>query len=165
MGVRMLDQSKNANLLEQRGAGLYIADSMADIKRTVGEELGDLLAPLAADPRLVRLLQYVLQHLSEPLPARRAAEIVSVEKKYFSKFFGKQTGFNFGWWNREIRMRLAKSLFRQRGRTIHSVAQAVGYRDLTTFERAFKKSTSGVGPRDYHRSHVPAVKSRSVEQS
>jgi AraC-like DNA-binding protein len=91
--------------------------------------------------------------------------MVSVEKKHFSKFFGKQTGYNFGWWNREIRMRLAKGMFRQRGRTIHTVALAVGYRNLTTFERAFKKSTGGVGPRDYRRLQSSAWKPEDFLQS
>jgi transcriptional regulator GlxA family with amidase domain len=158
----MLEQSKNAMWPQQRAADIYVVDLLDDIKRRVGDDLDDLIAPLVTDPRFLRLLQYVLQHLSEPLPASKAAALVSVEKKYFSKFFGKQTGFNFGWWNRELRMRLAKGLFRQRGRTVHTVAQTVGYRNLTTFERAFKKSTGGVGPRDYHRSHAPALKSKEA---
>jgi transcriptional regulator GlxA family with amidase domain len=52
-----------------------------------------------------------------------------------------------------MRIRRASQLLREKGRTIDSVALAVGYGDLTTFERAFKKS-SGIAPRAYRRSCI-----------
>ena len=82
--------------------------------------------------------------------AHEGAKIVCVETKYFSKFF-QETGFKFSWWDRELRIRLATQLLRQKGCTIDSVALAVGYADLTTFARAFKKC-KGIGPQAYRRS-------------
>jgi general secretion pathway protein G len=93
---------------------------------------------------------HLLSNLSERLSSAQAAKVVSVERKYFSKFFRRETGFNFAWWNREIRIRLATQLLRQRGRNIDSVALAVGYVDVTTFARAFKKC-NGVCPQAYRR--------------
>src|SRR5690606_36433450 len=109
----------------------------------------DLISPLAGDSRLLALSRHIQKDLSEPLPSWKAARIVGLERRYFSRFFRKETGYNFSWWNREIRMRLAKELLQQRKVSIHSVALAVGYCDLTTFERAFKRSTGGIGPREY----------------
>lgn len=110
----------------------------------------DLVSPLTQHRRLRPLLFHLLSNLSERLTSAKAAKIVSVERKYFSKFFRREAGFNFAWWNREVRIRLAARLLDQRGRNIDSVALAVGYVDLTTFERAFKKC-NGVCPQVYRR--------------
>jgi transcriptional regulator GlxA family with amidase domain len=135
---------------------------VADIAVAMGE---DLVSPLAEHRRLRPLLLHLLSNLSERLSSGQAAKIVSVERKYFSKFFRRETGFNFSWWNREIRIRLAAQLLHQKGRNIDSVALAVGYVDLTTFARAFKKC-NGICPQDYRRSRnspKPTPKDRPIE--
>lgn len=125
------------------------ADSWAaNISGAIDE---DLVAPLAQHRRLRPLLSHLLNNLSERLSSAQAAKIVSVERKYFSKFFRREAGFNFAWWNREMRIRLAIQLLHQKGRNIDSVALAVGYVDLTTFTRAFKKCY-GIAPQAYRRS-------------
>jgi YesN/AraC family two-component response regulator len=73
-----------------------------------------------------------------------AAEIVGLERTYFSRFFRNAVGQTFFEWNQEIRMQRAKTLLRRKDRSITSVALAVGYRDLTTFERAFKRCGRGM---------------------
>jgi AraC-like DNA-binding protein len=121
-----------------------------------------LLSPVAQHRRLRPLLFHLLDNLSDRLSSAQAARIVSVERKYFSKFFQRETGFKFAWWNREIRIRLAVRLLQEKGRNIESVAVAVGYIDLTTFARAFKKC-NGICPLAYRRSHNATPKpSRST---
>lgn len=120
----------------------------ADIAAEIDQ---DLIAPLAEHRRLRPLLLRLLSDLSERLPSARAAKIVSVETKYFSRFFRRETGFKFSWWEREIRVRRAARLLHQKGCNIDSIALAVGYVDVTTFARAFKKSV-GVCPQEYRRS-------------
>ena len=104
---------------------------------------------LLQNVRLHRLLLYVEYHLSEPLSLAMAAEIVGLERTYFSRFFRNAIGQTFFEWNQEIRMQRAKTLLRRKDRSITSVALVVGYRDLTTFERAFKRCGRGIGPRAY----------------
>jgi integrase len=77
------------------------ADGWAeDIAATIDE---NLVSPLGQHRRLRPLLLHLLNHLGERLSSAQAARIVSVERKYFSKFFLRETGFNFSWWNREVR--------------------------------------------------------------
>lgn len=101
------------------------------------------------DPRLRRLILYVESNLDKPLTLTMAAEIVGLERTYFSKLFKISTSYRFSEWNRAIRIRRAKELLRLRGMTVMGAALAVGYYDVTTFTRAFKKCNNGVGPRAY----------------
>jgi AraC-like DNA-binding protein len=125
--------------------------SVENIAAAVDEHL---VSPLAKHRRLRPLLFHLLSNFGERLSSTQAAKIVSVERKYFSKFFQRETGFKFSWWNREIRIRFATRLLHERGRNIESVAVAVGYIDLTTFTRAFKKC-NGMCPVEYRRSCPP----------
>lgn len=99
-------------------------------------------------PRLMLLFQYVERHWSEKLTLHRAAEIVALDPSYLSRFFREMMGCTFRDWNRAIRMEKAKRLFDERGDSVRAVALAVGYQDLTTFGRAFKRYV-GTSPRDY----------------
>lgn len=111
---------------------------------------------LAADPRLERLLRYVKDNISRPVSLAEAAHLVGLERTYFSRFFRVAVGCCFSDWSRALRMEKAKMLLRRRGPTIFAVAISVGYSDITTFERAFKKHT-GSSPRDYRNSaHLTA---------
>ena len=69
---------------------------------------------LLQNVRLHRLLLYVEYHLSEPLSLAMAAEIVGLERTYFSRFFRNAIGQTFFEWNQEIRMQRAKTLLRRK---------------------------------------------------
>src|SRR5689334_2844562 len=101
---------------------------------------------LTEDARLHRLLRYLKENLSRPVSLAEAARFVGLERTYFSRFFRVAVGCTFSDWSRGLRIEKAKILLRRRGPTVFSVAISVGYSDITTFERAFKKQT-GVSPR------------------
>jgi AraC family transcriptional regulator len=121
----------------------------------------DLSRALLADPRLQRLLRFVQRNLSERVTLARAAEVVGLERTYFSRFFRANVGCTFSQWNRRIRMERAKLLLERRGSTILCVAFSVGYTDLTTFERAFRKHV-GTSPRSYRYACDPALLEEEV---
>ncbi len=109
---------------------------------------------LLDDSRLLPLLRYVERNLHVWLTLERAAQIVSLEPTYFSSEFRRVTGCTFRDWNRAIRIERAKRSLQKRGSTVLSIALSVGYRDLTTFERAFKKCV-GMSPSAYRAKYVP----------
>ena len=106
-------------------------------------------------PRLQKLKDYVEQHLSEKIPLATAAEIAGLEEKYFSAFFHAKTGVCFKTWITHMRVSHAIELMRSRNQPITHIAFAVGFHDLRTFQRAFKKCT-GVTPRAFKRSVRPS---------
>jgi transcriptional regulator GlxA family with amidase domain len=101
------------------------------------------------DPRFHRLAIHVRKNLDKHLSLAQAAGIVGLERTYFSRVFRDLAGLKFSDWIRTVRIERAGELLSTSGRiTIMSVALTVGYRDLTTFERAFKQC-KGISPRDY----------------
>lgn len=98
--------------------------------------------------RLDKVKRYVDEHLSEHLSVATLARIASLESKYFSKFFREKTGARCSEWLATVRVRRASEMFRTANHTVAKVAFAVGFRDVRTFTRTFKRVTS-LTPRDY----------------
>lgn len=86
-----------------------------------------------------------------------AADLAGLEKKYFSRFFKEKTGICFRDWIACARVKRSQEMLMERDYTVTETCFAVGFRDLRTFERAFKKHT-GMTPRDFKASVARAIK-------
>jgi transcriptional regulator GlxA family with amidase domain len=111
--------------------------------------LSSLLA--LGDRRLDRLARHLATNLGQPLSLAKAAELCALETTYFSRYFRSRTGVNFTDWYRQLRIERAKALLTNQWTKVESVLEAVGYKHITTFERAFRKCT-GVSPAEYRKS-------------
>jgi transcriptional regulator GlxA family with amidase domain len=100
--------------------------------------------------RLGRLKTHLEQHIGEPLSAGEAARIAGVSQSYFSAFFHDRVGVRFTSWTRLVRIERARQMLDSADVSITDVAARVGFHDLRTFERAFKRTVS-VTPREYKR--------------
>ena len=105
--------------------------------------------------RLKKVKEFVEQNLSEEISLGTAAKIAGLEEKYFSAFFHQKIGICFRDWITHTRVNRAKELLRARNDSITDIAFAVGFRELRTFERAFKRCT-GKTPRVFKRSVRPS---------
>ncbi len=105
-------------------------------------------------PRLKRLHEYVEQNYSESIPLEKAAGIAALEKSYFSSYFRAKVGINFTEWLPQVRVKKAIALLKAEDFAIAEVAEAVGLKDLKTFERAFKRYTLKT-PREFKKSVLP----------
>jgi two-component system response regulator YesN len=97
-------------------------------------------------PRLAKIKRHVDEHYAEPFTLADAAQIAALEKTYFSKVFKKKVGISFVDWLGRVRIKRAVLMLMDHDHRITDLAFAVGFTDLRTFERAFKKFT-GVTPR------------------
>lgn len=105
-------------------------------------------------PPLHRVKRYVDLHYSEPISLKTAAGAAGLESKYFSAFFHRKTGVCFSDWLASVRIARAVELIKAQERTITSTALAVGFRDLRTFERTFRRCL-GMTPRAFKKSIRP----------
>ena len=76
------------------------------------------------------------------------AFILGLERTYCSKAMRSCTGMSLTEWNRKIRIGIAKDLIRRTKAGMTEFGQAVGYANLTTFERNFRK-VEGISPRRF----------------
>ncbi len=92
-------------------------------------------------PPLGRIKQYTEEHYREGIPLPCAAEVAGMEATYFSAFFRKKVGIRYTDWLCCLRISHAMRMIENRDRPIAEVAMAVGFSDLRTFQRAFKRVT------------------------
>ncbi len=98
--------------------------------------------------RLRRVKAYVEQCPGEDLSLSAAAEVAGLEAKYFSAYFRRKTGLCFSDWVARIRVAQAQAMMQARDYSVTEVAYSVGYKDVRTFQRAFKRLT-GMTPRSF----------------
>ena len=98
--------------------------------------------------RLRRVKDFVEHNYSDDVDLRRAAQVAGLEMKYFSTFFHRRTGMCFRDWLAGLRVARAKKMIEVRDFSITEIAHSVGFQDLRTFERAFKRRV-GMTPRAF----------------
>lgn len=95
--------------------------------------------------------KYMKQHYMESITLNDLADYVELNPSYFSNLFKVETGVNFSDYLLEIRMDMAKRLLRDPKHKIYEVGNLVGYEDVVSFGRAFKKKI-GMSPKEYRNS-------------
>lgn len=93
--------------------------------------------------------RYLQENYADPdLCLYSMAKHFNLVEKYFSRFFKEQMGVNFSGCLEQIRMDKARELLDVDSLSVTQIAQAVGYLNMNTFYKAFKR-TFGVSPRMY----------------
>lgn len=87
-------------------------------------------------------------YCSEQLSLELVADAVQKNPAYVSRFFKESYGMNFSEYVRKKRMEEALRLLRDEHTKIYETAQRVGYVDVSSFMKAFKKHY-GVTPSEY----------------
>ena len=93
--------------------------------------------------RLSPVLRFVTANVATPISLDGAAKVAGLERKYFSAFFHSKVGATFTEWIRVLRVCRAMELMRAHDDSIIRTAFAAGFRDVRTFERAFKRYEIG----------------------
>lgn len=92
--------------------------------------------------RLNRLKRFVEKYYDEDITLERAAQVAALESSYFSSYFKKRVGRTFSNWLQEYRVARAIEILESEECSITDLAHRVGFADLRTFERAFKRATN-----------------------
>jgi len=102
-------------------------------------------------------LEYIHNNFSTDISLDRVAGTVGISKYHFCRFFKEMTGMTYLSYVNRVRIEQAKKLLDDDALSITDTGYAVGYSDLTHFERIFKKLT-GTTPSQYRHlaSSLPA---------
>ncbi|HVS15765.1 MAG TPA: AraC family transcriptional regulator [Thermoanaerobaculia bacterium] len=112
----------------------------------------DHLPRLGVDPHpirdyrpLTRLQRHVASNIHRRVPLAEAARVAGFERTYFSQYFHDKVGVTFSRWVNAMRVSRAIELLLHTQLSCAEVCAAVGYRDIRTFQRNFKR-LAGTSP-------------------
>ncbi len=98
--------------------------------------------------RIRKVIQYLDGNYMAKTSLRNAADLACLSVRHFSRTFKKATGASYRDYVNRLRVEKAGEMLRTTAYTITMITQAVGFGDLTDFERIFKKIT-GKTPSHY----------------
>ena len=96
-----------------------------------------------------RLISYMNEQCAKPFNVKEHARFISFSESKLNKVFKMYTGMGPGTYFRRLRIEKAIELYRQGTRNWTEVSHMIGYADLPSFSKAFKKIT-GKSPSSYH---------------
>lgn len=97
----------------------------------------------------VRRVIHIIQiKYSEPLSVSNIADMCGLNRSYISRLFKDATGRSIHEYLNDYRMKKAIQLLKETDEPIQSIAFLVGFSDIFTFSKAFKK-THGLSPSEY----------------
>ncbi|WFR56282.1 helix-turn-helix domain-containing protein [Anaerocolumna sp. AGMB13025] len=96
-----------------------------------------------ANTKLLEILDYINEHLIEDMTIDNLAAKFYLNRYYLMHFFKEGTGYTIGNYITEKRLLLAKSLV-QKGSSITEACFESGFKNYSTFSRAFKKAFNTV---------------------
>jgi NAD(P)H-dependent FMN reductase/AraC-like DNA-binding protein len=99
--------------------------------------------------QIMKAVEYIRTNFAKgPLPLNDVASEACMSRYHFSRTFKRETGTRFIDFLTTVRLAEACSLLARTNQSITTISFAVGYRDLSHFERTFKKEF-GHPPSEY----------------
>jgi AraC-like DNA-binding protein len=103
------------------------------------------------------ILSYIFENFdNSELTLEEAAEVLSMNKFYFTRFFKKHTGQSFHSYLTKTRVDFAKRYLIESKMSIIDIAFSAGFGSLQTFNRVFKTAT-GRTPSEWRRDNSPVL--------
>ena len=104
--------------------------------------------------KIRKTLAFIEENYNQPLPLEAVAAVASMSRFHFSRMFREATGMTFSQYLCRFRVNEAKRLLRFSPFAISEICYAVGFNNLTSFEKTFR-SHAGCSPTAY-RKNPPA---------
>jgi AraC-like DNA-binding protein/CheY-like chemotaxis protein len=102
-------------------------------------------------PNIRRALAFMSEHFTEAISLADAAREAGLSRFHFCRLFHHEMGVPFHEHLHDLRVRTAKTLLTDRYMRVSEVAYAVGFNDLSHFDRTFRKIV-GRSPSEYRAS-------------
>ena len=94
--------------------------------------------------------RFIEENLAESLRLEDVSRQAGMSKYYFERTFKAHTGETFKGYLNRLRIETAKSLLRDQEKRVTDVCYAVGYNDLSYFNRVFRRH-EGMSPSSYRK--------------
>ncbi len=100
--------------------------------------------------KLKPILKYIDEHYNEELTVRDLAGLSHLSESYFMAQFRNQTGMSAIEYVNRLRIEKAQNMLRESNMSVMSIALDCGYKNISNFNRSFKKIT-GTTPLAYRK--------------
>ena len=137
-----------------RDFGTHVANSVARrlvmAPQRTGGQSQFIVAPVCKSPRneLTRVLQWIREHLDQPLSVADMAARVAMSERTFLRRFIETTGLSPKAWLQQERLNRARELLESTDQNTAGIAHACGYRSVESFRAAFRNAV-GLAPSAY----------------
>ena len=155
-GERILTLFEELERTKARKAPLYELKSIRDLYNIflrLGESGSQRYVPNEKQKRLLPAVNYIAEHMAEPLTNNALAARTGLSTVYFRKLFREVYGTSPIAYARSLRIKQAKAMLRGDYGSISEVALSLGYLSIYDFSRDFKKHV-GVSPLQYAKIHA-----------
>ena len=129
---------------------LLFLEFMIQLNRAALHNQAAFIGHSPSDEKIVSVLGYLNRHLTEDISIDDLSARFFLSRYYLMHAFKEQTGYTIGGYLSTKRLLRARDLIAQ-GTPITEVCYACGFRNYSTFSRAYKKSF-GESPREYRQS-------------
>lgn len=142
--VASLHQKEAFSELRLHGALMLFLAAIMQLRYTEQENAA-ATSSKSALARLQPVLIYINHHLAEPIYINELAASINLSEKYFITFFKKTMGTTPINYIVQVKMKKALEYLHEQNYSVKEVATLVGYADIYTFSKVFKK-TYGISP-------------------
>jgi AraC-like DNA-binding protein len=118
---------------------ILFLEFMIQLNRTAISNHINYLDAAKDNTKLLQIIDYINAHLSEELTIEVLSSKFYLSRYYLMHFFKEETGYTIGNYITEKRLLLAKNLV-QNGSSLTEACFQSGFRNYSTFSRAFKKT-------------------------
>lgn len=149
--IRELDNSlRDADYAHELYHRILFLEFMIQLNRAALHNQVAFIGDSASNAKVLSILSYLNEHLTEDISIDDLSARFYLSRYYLMHTFKEQTGYTIGGYLLAKRLFFAKELIAG-GTPITDVCYACGFKNYSTFSRAYKKSF-GESPRDYRQS-------------
>lgn len=149
--IRELDRSlKDQDYARDLKHHICFLEFMIQLNRAALHNHVAFIDNSTSNEKILAVLDYLNQHLTEDISIDDLSARFYLSRYYLMHTFKEQTGYTIGNYLSTKRLLLAKDLITS-GRPMTEVCYACGFRNYSTFSRAYKKCF-GESPREFRQS-------------
>ena len=145
--VRELEQSLDSTeYAYELYHNLLFLEFMIELNRVAIHDGIEYLANSSSNKKMIDVIDYLNEHLTDDISIDFLADTFFLSRYHLMHAFKEETGYTIGNYLTTKRLLLARDLIQQ-GKPITNVCYECGFRNYSTFSRAYKKNF-GSSPRE-----------------
>lgn len=152
MELLLFTKTWNGDITKSQNSKYAVVDAFKELLRQTVSKSLRIELPHATDKRLIKVINYMGEHLDQEQFLPQLAAKFSMTDKSLYRLFKKDVGMSFIKYYTQLRIFKSLEYLMDSDHTISQIAHMVGYNSLPTFSNTFAK-IMGKRPSDYRKSN------------